>query len=656
MFGYNGEILRVNLSNGHIEGEEQGENFYRRYLGGRALALYFLLREVPTGVDALAPENKVVFAASIITGAPIPGTARHSIAAKSPLTEGYGESEAGGHWGAELKRAGFDAIVVEGRSDRPCYLWIKDGKAEIRDASHLWGKDTGEVQELIRAELGDPKIRTSLIGPAGENMVRFSAVVNDLKHVNGRSGLGAVLGSKNLKGVAVRGTSELPLADGEACRNLAKDFSLRFKQNADNQQLKLYGTSQYFLNANAAGTLPTRNFSDGTFEEADKVGSPRMHEILVVGSEGCYACPIRCKRVCRAEEPYKIDPAYGGPEFESMTAMSSLCGVDDIHAMVKGNELCNRYGLDTIATGNVIAFAMECTEKGLLSKEQTDGIDLRFGNADGMVQMIEKIAHRDGFGNLLAEGVKRVSDAVGQGSEKFAMHVKGQEFPMHEPRGKFGVGLAYAVSPTGADHLQHEHDGAFDPVLTGYSHKADAPSFFSQQIRPLGVYEPVKSLYLGPEKVKLFTYLQHYWSLFNALGLCIFTFGPVRTFRIPQIVEIVNAITGWDTSLWELMKAGERGTTMARVFNIKHGLTREDDQLPERMFTPLGKGALNGSKLPREELSEALSLYYEMMGWDSKTGIPTAGKLAELDLYWAVSEMRGAVSGATREIAASKEK
>ena len=638
--GYNGKILRVNLSKRKTMIEEPSQDFYRRYMGGRALALYYLLREVSRDADSFAPDNKIVFAASVITGAPIPGMSRHSVVAKSPLTNAYGESEAGGYWGVELKSAGFDAIIVEGKADNPVYLWVHDGEVEIKSAEDIWGKDTGEAQEIIREEIGEEKARVAIIGPAGENMVRFACIVNDLKHVNGRCGLGAVMGSKNLKAIAVKGRNKLETAYPDKVKKLAKFFADNFRNNADNSQLNKFGTSQYFLNCNAAGTLPTKNFQAGSIEGAEKIGHEILHNEFVIGSEGCYACPVRCKRICKfEEEPYKIDPIYGGPEFESITALGSNCGVTDIKAVVKANELCNRYGLDTISTGNVIAFSMECVERGIIPPEQLEGVNLNFGNGSALVQMVEKIAKREGIGNILAEGVKRLSEKLGQESEKFAMQAKGLEYAMHEPRGKYGVGLAYAIGPFGADHLQHEHDGAFDPLLTGYSHKADEPGLFSKEAYPLGLLEPVKTLSIGPEKVRLFTYLQHWWSLFNCLEICIFVFAPVRTFKIPQIIDIVRAVTGWETSLWELMKLGERATTMARAFNIKHGLTKEDDKLAERTYEPLGAGAMKGSKVPKEDFLKAISIYYEMMGWDRETGIPTFGKLAELDISWVADEI-----------------
>ncbi|MFQ6079699.1 MAG: aldehyde ferredoxin oxidoreductase family protein, partial [Thermodesulfobacteriota bacterium] len=555
-YGYNGKILRVDLSGGKISVDEPDEVFYRRYIGGRGVALYYLLKELEPGVDPLGPDNLLIFAASVLTGAPIQGISRFTVATKSPLTGTYGEGEAGGHWGPELKFAGYDAVVVKGKADKPVYLWIHDGEAEIRDASEIWGKPTKEAQETIRKELEDERIRVAQIGPAGEKLVRFACVINELQDANARGGLGAVMGSKNLKAIAVRGTKKVSMRDPEKVTALVKWFNKTLPENPDVPGLRNIGTSQLVLPINESGGLPTRNFREGAFEGAEEISGETMKETIGAGQRACFACSVACKRVVEFDEPFKVDPAYGGPEYESIAALGSCCGVTDLKAIVKANEICNAYGMDTISTGAAVAFAMECFENGILTKEDTGGLDLRFGDSEAMVRAVEMIAKREGLGDILAEGVKRAAERIGKGSEKFAMHVKGKEIPMHEPRWKTGVGLGYAVSPTGADHVQMEHDTCFEEK-----------GFFLDQLSPIGILEPVKSDDLGPRKARLFTYLQHWWSLGNCLDLCLFTTAPVRAWTIPQVVEMVNAVTGWDTTTWELMKAGERATTMARAFN-----------------------------------------------------------------------------------------
>lgn len=636
--GFSGKIIRINLTEKSVTIDEPGVKFFRKYLGGRALIAHYLLKEVPKGADPLGEENVLVFAASVLTGAPVPGFGRQSVGAKSPLTGLFGESESGGFWGPELKFAGYEAIVVEGKASTPVYIHINDDIIEIKDAAHLWGKETGDVYDKLIEELDEKRLKTLIIGPAGENKARIAGIAHDLSHYHGRTGMGAVMGSKNLKAVVVRGTKKIEFEDKGKLQELAKFFSANFKSNADNNGQHNHGTSDYYFGAQAAGSLPTLNFTTGHFDglsyDADK-----LHEELKIKTDGCYACPVRCKQIFQSEKPYKVDPKFGGPEFETLAAFGSLCGVNDMYAGPKAHELCNRYGLDTVSTGVVIAFAMECFEKGIISTEDTGGVELKFGNTEAMLSMIEMIAYRKSFGDILAEGCRLAAQKIGKGAEQYAMHVKGQEFAMAEPRAKFGVGLAYAVSPTGADHLQHEHDGAFDSALTGYSHTADDPNVFLKALYPMGLLDPVPSLSLGGEKVQLFTYLQHYWSLFNTLDLCIFTFEPVRTFKVNHLVDIANAVTGWDTSLFELMKAGERATTLTRCFNIKHGLTPEDDTLPDRLFQSLEGGPLKGNKMDKKEFEKSVKLYYEMMGWDPDSGIPTEGKLYELGIGWSHSEM-----------------
>jgi aldehyde:ferredoxin oxidoreductase len=641
----NCKILQVNLSDQTYTVQEPSESFLRRYLGGRGLIAYYLLKEIPPNADPLGPENVMVFAASVVTGTLLAGTSRFSAGAKSPLTGGYGEGEAGGPWGPELRAAGYIAIIVKGVSEKPVYLYITNDSVEFHDASAAWGKDTGEAMEIIRAEVGDEKAQVTGIGQAGENLVRIASIISKAKHAIGRCGLGAVMGSKKLKAIVVRGKQKVEFENPEGLAALRSDFVKHFRENADNKMLNKYGTSQYFLNINVAGLSPTRNFRYGVMENYKNLGHHPYHTEYNVKSDACPGCAVACKQVVASKEgsPYDVSPVYGGPEFETISSFSTVSGNNDLHAMMKGGELANRYGLDSIATGNMIGFAIECYEKGFLTDQDTGGIELKWGDPDLMVRLVKMIAFRDGFGNMLADGVKRLSDKLGPETAGFAMQVKGQEFPMHDPRGKYGVGLAYAVSPTGADHLQHEHDGAFDPHLAGYSHESDEPSVFGKQITPLGIYEAVPSLSLGSDKVRLFTYLQDYWSFFEMLDLCIFTFAPVRYFKVDHIVEIVKNATGWNVSFWELMKAGERGTTMARVFNLKHGLTYKDDTLPERMFQGIENGPLEGAAIPKEDLYRAIKLYYEMMGWTEDTGIPRYGKLVELQVEWTAEYLPKAV-------------
>jgi len=623
--GYNGKILRVNLTTNTIAEETPAEIVYRMYMGGSALSLYYLLKEQKPGMDPLGPENKLVFMSSVVSGAPLPGLTRYTVAARSPLTGAFGEAEAGGFWGPELKMAGFDGVIVEGRSPKPVYLWVKDGKGEIRDAGKLWGKETGEVERLIREELGDSRIRVAQCGPAGEKLVRYACVLNELKHANGRTGLGAVMGSKNLRAIAARGTNRLPLADPERVQQIAKEVVERIQQAPLAQNLKKFGTPFFVMPLQNSGILPTRNFQAGQFEGAEAISGEAMTDTILEKSEGCYACAVQCKRVVRVDGKYSAKPEYGGPEYETVASLGSFCGIDNLAAIAQGNEMCNRWGLDTISVGVCIAFAMECTERGILTSKETDGIDLRFGHVEGMLEMIRKIAFREGFGDILAEGVMRAAQKIGKGSEKYAFHIKGQELPMHDPRGKHSLTLSYAVSPTGADHIEAPHDTSF---LT------DNPML--KAANPAAVLEPTSALELGPRKIRQFVHTQQIWNFFNSLGVCNFAAAPYTAFPLVRLGEALGAITGWNTSLYELMELGERTITMARMFNQREGFSSKDDCLPDRLYDPLEQGTPREKKLHPESFAHALKLYYQAMGWDSQTGAPTDGRLGFLGLDWLI--------------------
>jgi aldehyde:ferredoxin oxidoreductase len=622
-FAVTGKILRVNLSNHTHHVEKPDESLYRTYVGGSALACHYLLAERGRIEDPLGPENLLVFAASPLVGTGVPGANRYTVAGISPLTGMYGEGEAGGWWGPELKRAGFDAVVVEGRAERPVYLWLHGGSVEIRDAAALWGQDTGRTQALIAEDVRDPKVRVAAIGPAGENRVRYACVVNALKHTNGRGGMGAVMGSKNLKAVAVRGTGAPQVKDKEALKRLIAWYAEHFMDHPIERVLHDGGTIGWDVTElDEAGILPTRNFRSGSFERAADICGETFHQRYFVEAGGCHGCVVRCKRTARSEGPWKVDPAYGGPEYETAGAFGSLCGVDDLEAICKAHELCNRYTLDTISTGATIAWAMECFENGLLTAKDTDGLELRFGNAVAMMACIEKIARREGVGDLLAEGSLRAARRVGGGAERFAMQVKGQEMAMHEPRGKGSLALAYALSSTGANHTEGPHDYLFQPGALGVGDLAE-----------IGLLTAVPALDLNPDKVRQFTAMQYTWNLFNTLGMCIFTCGPGKLMKMHQVAEALAAATGWDSRLFEIMKLGERTVTLKRCVSVRQGATRADDRLPDRFFEPLEGGRLKGRALDRAEFEHALDLYYDMHGWD-RNGIPTPGKLVELGLGW----------------------
>ena len=637
-YGYNAKILRVNMTTREFHVEHPEEKFYRRYVGGSALGLYYLLRHMPRGADPLGPDNVLVLALSVITGAPISGQSRLTATAKSPLTGAAGDSQSGGFFPAELKAAGFDAVVIQGRSSMPTYLWIHDGQVELRDATHLWGRITGEVEAGIKEELGDDRIEVLQCGPAGEKGVRFAALISMCNRANGRTGMGAVMASKNLKAVAVRGRHQPELADRPALIRLAR-WGVQALPESGLARMSKFGTSNGVPGHQAAGRLATRNFTSGVFEDWEALSGETMYDTILrgapegkqhtLGRDTCYACAVRCKRVVQVSSgTYAVDPHYGGPEFETIAMFGSSCGISDLVAIAKANELCNKYGTDTISCGATIAWAMECFENGLLTAKDTEGVELRYGNTAAMLQMVEQISTRQGFGDLLAEGSARAAASVGRGTERFLTTVKGQEMPAHMPQVKRTLALIYAVNPFGPDHESSEHD-------PGY---ATSPERMAQ----LGLLDPQPPLSLNSEMVRYALRTQHFYSYMDTVNVCHFLFGPGswHLYGPKQLVEAVQAVTGWNVSLFEIMKVGERRLNMLRAFNAREGIGSEADILPPKFFhSPLRGGKSDGYVVDEEAWRSARATYYEMSGWDRETGQPTRSKLEELGIGWVADEL-----------------
>jgi aldehyde:ferredoxin oxidoreductase len=626
-YGYRGKILHVDLNNRKVEVEEKDDTFYRSYLGGRGIGYHYLLKEVPPRIDPFSPENMLILATGVMTGSPLAASCRFSAVGKSPLTGAAGESEAAGFFGPELKMAGFDAIVFRGRADKPIYLWVTDGKAEIRDASHLVDQGAREVEDAIRKEMGSNKIRVAQTGLAGMNRVRFANITNNLGHFNGRNGFGALMGSKNVRAVAALGTEKIPFFDLEFLRRTAQNYARTFKDNPLGSTLYVYGTTAFCGILSAGGALPVDNFRRSALEDATPVSGDTYNEVLLKKRKGCYGCPIRCKRgIAVVDAKYGVDSRYGGPEYETMAALGTNLNILDLKAIAKGNEICNRYCMDTISAGMIIAFACECFEKGVITKADTDGLELRFGDADLMIQLLEMMARREGFGDLLAEGVARLAQKWGVVNQPYHLSVKGQELPMHDPRAKVGVGMGYAFSTYGADHMNAPHDPFF----------VDENSFMFQSVKPLGIYKPMHATDITVEKVRTYALLDTLWKMQDALGLCVFGYAPRGAMTLDLMVRCLNAITGWNASLFELMKAAERGTMLARAFNSREGFTIKDDRLPGRLFDPKPDGPESGKRIfAQEDFDKAITLLYEIIGCDSETGRPHRGKLLELGLQWA---------------------
>jgi aldehyde:ferredoxin oxidoreductase len=610
--GYSGKILKVNLSNITTSIEEPGGEFYRKYIGGAGFTSYYLLNELQPGTDPLGPDNKLIFSVGPLTGYALPGSGRNAVGAKSPLTGGIAKSEVGGFWGAELKRAGYDAIIIDGKAEKPVYLYINEGEVSIREAFSLWGRNTKETQQSIRDELGDKLIRVASIGPAGEHMVRYSCIMNGLYDAAGRGGLGAVMGSKNLKAVCVRGHRAPEIINRERLREVREWLLANKVLMAGFHE---FGTGAAMPDYEASGNLPVRNFRDGLFPEVKKIDAAAVRDTIRVKMEACFGCPARCKKVVEVSGTYSVDPAYGGPEYETLASIGSNCGISDLKAIAKGNELCAAYSLDTISTGAVISFAMECFENGLLSIKDTNGIELKFGNAEAMLKTIELIAHRKSIGNILAEGTLRASEEIGGGAIQYAMQVKGLEAGMHEPRAKPGLGLGYMVNPHGADHCCNLHD---DRYLTDIQ---------LGEMKAMGIEEAIPLYTMNPSKVALFRLVQLKRIIFDSLVLC--QFFP---YSFEHVASATAAVTGWDTGVNEQLKVAERILTMQRLFNIREGFTINDDVLPDRFFSPKTDGELAEKPLSRTQMEKAKRYYYVLMGWNPETGIPISEKLEELGI------------------------
>ena len=614
-YGYHGKVLHVHLSEMRFEIEEPKEAFYRKYMGGSAMGAYYLLKHTPADADALSPENTLTLAAGVVTGAPISGQSRLAAVAKSPQTGGIGDSQSGGFFPAELKFAGFDAIVVHGKAETPDYLCIKDGMPELRPAEHLWGKDTGEVEDLLKAELDDEKVQILQTGIAGENGVHFSALISMANRANGRTGMGSVMASKNLKAVAVRGKKRPELANKKGLNEHARWGSQNF-EDSDIYGMGLYGTAEVVGPQNEGGGLPTLNWSSGVFDGWEKISGEMMAETILKARDTCYACTVRCKRVVETE---KVNPRFGGPEYETVATFGSYCGVDDLEAVAYANQLCSMYGMDTISCGATIAWAMDAFERGLLSAEDTDGLDLRFGNAEAMVAMVEKIACREGFGDLLARGSANAAEIIGRGTEDLVVATKKQEAPAHMPQVKRSLGLIYAVNAFGADHQSSEHDPSY--------------KWYPERMAEIGLNDPQPADNINEEKVKFALITQRLYSALDSVGMCQFVFGPSWHLYGPnQLAEAMQLITGWDVTVDELLEVGERRLNMMRLFNAKAGFTRDDDKLPKKFYEALQGGPSDGVKLTEAELETAKDLYYAMSGWDVESGNPTEEKLKELGI------------------------
>jgi aldehyde:ferredoxin oxidoreductase len=609
MHGWNGKLLRVNLTHQTASVEEIDPQEAKDFIGGRGLAIRYLYREMDPQADPLSPENKLIFATGPLTATPAPTGNRYMVVAKSPLTGALSCSNSGGVFPTEMKRTGFDLIIFEGKAREPVYLWVNDDQAEIRPADHLWGKDAHKVEDILLAET-DPKTKVASIGPAGERLVRVAAIISDKHRAAARSGVGAVMGSKNLKAVVVRGTKKTALAEPEKMRTLCRQVRAEVVEAVKKgTALNLYGTAYVPEVTNELGILPTRNFQTGSFDGVENITGHALREKYLIRPKPCFGCPLACGRLTRVEDP-GYDGEGEGPEYETIAALGSACGIDNLAAITKANYLCNELGLDTISIGMTIACAMELYEKGHLPEEDA-GMPLRFGDADAVIAMVKLAGKREGFGALLAEGSYRLAEKYGH--PEYSITAKKQEFPGYDPRGSKGMGLLYATSNIGASHMSG--DLAYMEVF-GVPEKLD----------PLTIEHK-------PEYIKHF---EDIFTIIDAAGLCVFVsirYLFDQTFQVTptRLTELLNYATGAGYTVDSLLEAGERIFNLERMFLVKAGFSRADDTLPPRMLKePLSIGPAQGHVV---ELEEMLDEFYTLRGWD-ENGIPSQEKLESLGLHW----------------------
>ena len=604
-YGWKGQVLRVNLTAGSIKKEPLNMTWASEYIGGRGLGTRYLYEEIDPKCDALSPQNKVIFATGPLTGTYAPTGGRYMVLCKSPLTDAVACSNSGGYWGPELKFAGYDMVILEGRAPKPVYLWVYNDQVEIRDAAHVWGKNTEETEDIIRAET-DPQARISGIGPAGENLNRVACVINDKSRAAGRSGVGAAMGSKNVKAIAVRGTGAIQVADALRFGELV--FAAMKEINASPttvMALRGMGTASTVGFTNSIGMLPTDNFQRGQFELADAISGQTIAKAVLRRNKGCYSCPIGCARVTEIQPGSKWSGRGEGPEYESIFGLGSDCGVGELDAVLHANYLCNLYALDTISAGGTVATAMELAQRGYIPQEDLAdvGTELRFGNADAVMRCLEMMSYRTGkFGDLLAEGGYRLAEHYGH--PELFMGSKKQDFAAYDPRGAKGMGLGYATSNRGACHLR------------GYSMTLE---WFAPQETRLDAFTT-------EGKAAAQKMLQDRCATEDSSGICIFTTFVVTP---EKLTPMYNAATGENLSTEDWLTAGDRIWNLERLFNNRAGLSRKDDSLPPRMTRePLTNGAVQNQVV---ELAPMLEEYYRLRGWD-EDGNPNAETLAKLGI------------------------
>jgi len=605
MKGVCGKLLDIDLTQGKTKDLPISDEMIEKYLGGRGLGARLLFDMLPPNTDPLSPDNILIFLTGPLTGTAAPGSSKFVVITKSPLTHGWCDSYSSGRLSVELKKAGYDGMVVRGKSNHPCYLKIDDNGVEIREAGLIWGRDSFETERILKEAEGNPSAGVTSIGPAGENLCKFACINSDLYRQAGRGGVGAVMGSKNLKAILIRGTGVVESHDRKRIIEFNKEFARRSRKSKMSQARMKYGTPLTLNFTHTGGILPTKNFQFGTWEKAlDRIDAKGVQR-MVISKKACISCFTPCSLITRVSHGKYRGSTVEGPEYETLSMFGSNQLIDSLPAIIQANILCDKLGLDTISTGNVIGFTMECFERELISPTEIEGLEIRFGDSEASLAAIEMISTRKGFGDILAEGVRRTAEHIGGDSERFAMHVKGMEFPGYEPRGAFGSGLSYAVSPRGACHRR-----AWPPA---------------KEI--LGNYPP----YTVEGKGEMIKESYDVRCILHSLLVCDMP-GSQIPIPLEGYSQYFEAATGKSLSVEDFQTIADRVETLIRMFNLREGFTRKDDTLPHRtLFEPLPDGPAKGQCIGEENLNRMLDEYYETRGWDS-SGVPTEETLKKYQL------------------------
>ncbi len=619
-FGWAGQILRVNLSTREIIKEPLDQKLTRKYLGQSGINAKLLFDLSIPGADPLSPDNPLIFGVGPLGGSLAPCSGRFTVTSKSPLTGIFGDSNCGGHWGPELKNAGYDHIIITGKAEHPVYLWINDDHVELKDARHLWGKDTWQTDEMIKMQLAQPSAQIACIGPAGENQVRFAAIICNLARAAARTGVGAVMGSKNLKAIAVKGNRGLVVAEPE---NFLKEV---YRCEEVIQQDPLYevattlGTTAITGLAQMLGFLPTRNFQQSTFEEAENINGEVLLKNYITSRKGCFNCPVSCSRFYKVTEGEYAGTVGEGPEYETISALGSKCGNGDLSSILHANTLCNKLGLDTISTGNVIAWAMEAFQRGILQQKDLADETFDWGNHRAIINTIHKISAREGIGDILAEGALRAARKMG--GEEFVVHSKGMDYPAVDIRGTKGMALSFAVSPRGGDHLK------------GLPLYEVAPEVYQQDIKnEVGIDITPNYWAEYDTKAKLMSWHENWHCVVDSLGLCKLEGIAIKPLKPAHFQRLISAATGWDMTVEELETIGERIWNLERLLGVREGIRRIDDFPPRRLYDePVATGPAAGESLIHEKYEAMLNQYYQLRGWDENTGIPLRERMQKLGL------------------------